>query len=264
MTKKPTLDITHPQLVKQWHPIKNGILSPSDVTYGSNKKVWWVCLKGSDHEWEDTISHRSTGRGCSVCSGYKVVNSNCLATTHPHLTKEWHPKMNGQLRPSDVTYGSNKKVWWICLKGSDHIWEASISNRSRLNRGCPVCYGRKVVESNCLSTTHPNLSKEWHPTKNGTLNPENVISGSNKKVWWKCPKGDDHEWLSNIANRALLKRSCPVCYGLKVVNSNCLATTHPHLAREWHNKKNGDLTPFNVIGGGKKEWNGIFLPLAER
>jgi hypothetical protein len=31
-----------PHLVKEWHPTKNGDLTPDDFTHGSNKKVWWL------------------------------------------------------------------------------------------------------------------------------------------------------------------------------------------------------------------------------
>ena len=44
-----------------------------------------------------------------------------------------------------------------------------------------------------LAETHPELATEWHPTKNSLL-PWQVSAGSNKKVWWKCEKGPDHEW----------------------------------------------------------------------
>ena len=30
------------ELVAQWHPKKNGDLDPSQVSYGSNKRVWWL------------------------------------------------------------------------------------------------------------------------------------------------------------------------------------------------------------------------------
>ena len=49
-----------------------------------------------------------------------------------------------------------------------------------------------------LAETHPEVAKQWHPTKNEDLTPFNVTSGSSKKVWWKCDKGDDHEWESEI------------------------------------------------------------------
>jgi len=39
MPKKPSLAETHPELAKQWHPSKNGELSPEIVSKGSNKKA---------------------------------------------------------------------------------------------------------------------------------------------------------------------------------------------------------------------------------
>ena len=58
-------------LVKEWHPTKNGDLLPSDVTRGSNKKAWWVCEKG--HEWEAAINNRTHGKNCPYCSNKKVL-----------------------------------------------------------------------------------------------------------------------------------------------------------------------------------------------
>ena len=39
---------------------------------------------------------------------------------------------------------------------------------------------------NCLENLNPELSKQWHPTKNGKLTPSNVTTGYSKKVWCKC------------------------------------------------------------------------------
>ena len=47
-----------------------------------------------------------------------------MATTNPDLVKEWHTERNGDLRPSDVTAGSGKKVWWHCKLG--HEWQAFV------------------------------------------------------------------------------------------------------------------------------------------
>lgn len=55
---------------------------------------------------------------------------------------------------------------------------------------------------------YPDVSKEWHPTKNGLLKPSNVIPGSIIKVWWRCEKG--HEWQSSVRNRSL-GHSCDIC-----------------------------------------------------
>ena len=42
-----------PDLAAQWHPTKNGILSPCNVTFGSLKTVWWLGPCG--HEWDEQV-----------------------------------------------------------------------------------------------------------------------------------------------------------------------------------------------------------------
>jgi len=65
-------------------------------------------------------------------------------TSCPDLVKEWHPTKNGELTPNDYTYGSHKKVWWLCSKG--HSFEKVIRYRTRNNRsGCPYCAGQKTL-----------------------------------------------------------------------------------------------------------------------
>ena len=59
------LAVLHPDVAAQWHPTKNGDLTPYDVTPGSGKKVWWKCEKG--HEWDATVGDRTRGRGCPHC-----------------------------------------------------------------------------------------------------------------------------------------------------------------------------------------------------
>jgi len=243
----------NPDLAKEWHPFKNESITPYDVSLNSGKKVWWKCEKGDDHEWKSAISSRTYGSGCSICRGFKVVRSNCLATLNPDLAKEWHPTKNVSLTPYDVTSGTHKKVWWKCEKGDDHEWQAVVYSRSQ-GIGCPACSGHKLVLSNCLATVNPKLSKQWHPTKNVSLTPYDVTSGTHKKVWWKCEKGDDHVWVDSISHRSD-DRGCPVCSGHKVVLSNCLATLNPDLVKEWHTSKNGSLTPFDVSEhSNKKVW----------
>ena len=109
MRIKRSLAETHPKVAEEWHPLKNGNLTPNDVTHGMNKKFWWKCDKGDDHVWLATVNNRANGRKCPVCSGKKVVNSNCLSTLRPDLAKQWHPTKNGNLKPQDVTQNSNKK-----------------------------------------------------------------------------------------------------------------------------------------------------------
>ena len=58
-----------PELAKEWHPTKNGDLTPVDITYGSKQIVWWKCENG--HEWRASIDSRKRGRGCPECAKTK-------------------------------------------------------------------------------------------------------------------------------------------------------------------------------------------------
>jgi hypothetical protein len=252
--KKKSLAETHPEIAKQWHPAKNGSLTPYDFTKGSHKKVWWKCDKGGDHEWTATVNNRAGGSNCPICRGLKVVNSNCLATINPLISKEWHPSKNGDLTPNDVTLGSGKKVWWKCDKADDHEWYAQIASRIK-GRNCPMCSGNIVVRSNSLGSTHPELTKEWHKEKNRKVTPFDVRYGSNRKVWWMCDVADDHIYEMEITSKATQKQGCPMCSGNRVVKSNCLASTHPDISKQWHPTLNGDLTPNDFVrGSNKKVW----------
>jgi hypothetical protein len=208
---KKALGITHPKVAQQWHPEKNGNLKASDFTYGSNQKVWWKCPKDDDHEWEVQIFVRAkAGHGCPCCANLKVCKDNRLDLQFPEIAKEWHPVKNGNLKPSDFVFGSGKKVWWNCPKGEDHEWVAKISDRTGKASGCHCCAGKKLCKDNRFDLNYPEIAKQWHPHKNGDLKPSEFTSMSGKKVWWKCPKSDDHEWEVTIFNRTKSKR-CPFC-----------------------------------------------------
>jgi very-short-patch-repair endonuclease len=242
-----SLQEQNPSLAGEWHPGRNGRLTAQRVSSSSNKKVWWKCAEG--HEWQATISSRSQGNGCPYCAGKAVCEDNCLQFVNPLLAKEWHPAKNGNLTAEDVAAWSHKKVWWKCAKG--HEWQATIDSRSRGN-GCPYCAGKAVCEDNCLQVVNPVLAKEWHPMKNGELTAKDVTPGSNKKVWWKCPKG--HEWSATIASRSG-GRGCPYCAGKAASEDNCLETLNPVLAKEWHPTRNGGLTARDITpGSNKKVW----------
>ncbi len=64
------------QLMSEWHWERNDALGydPRLISYGSTVKVWWKCEKG--HEWEATVSKRSSGRGCPYCSGKNKTIKN--------------------------------------------------------------------------------------------------------------------------------------------------------------------------------------------
>lgn len=284
-----TLAFKYPNIASEWHPAKNGDLTPDIVASASNKKVWWLCRKGCStpgcstpvHEWEATISHRTLGQaGCLLCSnqGGYVCGCQTLAVKYPAIASEWHPIKNHSLQPQDVAALSGRKVWWLCKKGCStlgcstpvHEWEASISSRTGMNKsGCPVCSNKGEYVCGCqtLAFKYPAIASEWHPTKNEGIKPNSVAYGSDKTVWWLCSKGCStpkcstpvHEWQTSIYNRTGRDKQhgCPFCSSSRMCICECrtLASKYPDIASEWHPTKNGDLKPSDVsYASGKKVW----------
>ena len=73
----------YPELAKQWS-LRNGDLTPDQISYGSNRIVWWKGPCG--HEWDTSVKARTSGEQCPICSGARVVAGiNDLNTLRPDL-----------------------------------------------------------------------------------------------------------------------------------------------------------------------------------
>ena len=230
-------------LLAQWDVQRNLPLTPSGISRGSKRKVWWKC--GHGHSWRCAVYTRTgSGTGCPVCAGKVALpGKNDLASRYPQLAAQWHPSKNGPLEPESVLPGSHRYVWWVC--GQGHEWRAQIKSRVS-GCGCPVCANREILpEQNDLASRYPQLAAQWHPTKNGALRPDQLAPGSRRKVWWICGKG--HEWLAAVSSRSTGGSGCPVCAGKRIVpGENDLASRYPEIASQWHPTKNGTLLPSEI------------------
>lgn len=163
-----------PNLVAEWDFIKNEGKTLHDFTKGSSYKTWWVCPKG--HSYDMAISSRVRGAKCPICNGQRTTIDNCLATVNPGLSKEWHPTKNGIITPSDVTPGSNKKIWWKCKNG--HEWISPVYSRAKTNCGCPICDSEK-------RTSFPEQSLLYYLRKSTNALSRYKIGGYEADIF--CP-----------------------------------------------------------------------------
>lgn len=191
-----TLD-TVPAVAALWHPTKNAPLVPQDIHKGSNQSAWWLCEQG--HTWcaspqEIVKAYHATPPGtvfgCKRCTRRNQYTNphRLFSEEHPDLVAQWHPTLNGDLTPADITGGSDRYVWWRC-RDHGHAWQASIKTRAR-GSGCPYCAHRRVLRGfNDLATIYPRTAAQWHPTLNGDLTPADITASSSKKVYWLCENG---------------------------------------------------------------------------
>ena len=95
-------------------------------------------------------------------------------------------------------------------------WQEKVANRVIFNYGCPYFTGQALFRGfNDLATTHPQLAKQWHPTKNGALRPTDVTGGTKQTAWWIGVCG--HEWETKILIRARDGSDCPYCANQKLL-----------------------------------------------
>ncbi len=252
-SKFPPLSVTHPNLAAQWHPTRNGFYTADDYTFGSAAKIWWKCPAGEDHVWRRAINIRTESplstMGCPFCSGKLPSKNYNIAVSNPELMSEWHPSKNGPLNPEKFTPGSSRKVWWLCRKDPSHTWKASCLARTVQKTACPFCSSRKLTISNSLAGRFPELAREWHPTKNGELRPEEIFPFGKIKIWWRCSLNAEHIWRQNVTNRTRKNLGCPHCAGNATKFGRVsLKERFPKVAAEWHPTLNGSLKPEDVPG----------------
>ena len=303
------LQTINPLLAKEWNYEKNTTLTPSQVTFGSGKKVWWKCSKG--HEWQASVSNRHKGRGCPICTSERHTSfpeyallyylKKCgLDAVHSYKARGYELDIYIPSKKIAIEYDGgywhknkekkdlqkNKK----CLKDGIKLYrireELSPLNDSSIDyivknnqvdlekilkeilskiveQNIEVSLKKDTVlienlrvhteKENSFAFYNQEIAKEWNYEKNGKLKPENFLSSSGKKVWWKCSKG--HEWRAKIQdrNRGL---GCPYCSGRYAIKGETdLQTVNPTLAGEWHYEKNNGLTPMDVLPNtAKKIW----------
>ncbi|MDX1990170.1 MAG: zinc-ribbon domain-containing protein [Candidatus Obscuribacter sp.] len=239
-------------LAREFHPTKNGALSPKEIVPGSKRMIWWKCPHGDDHEFQMRPRDRTVkGYGCPFCSRRRFSETSSLLTEFPDVAAQWHPSKNGKLKPEAISSRSTEIVWWKCPEGKDHEWNTSIAHRTYHGTGCPYCANRAISKTNNLASVFPAIAKEFDLKKNAPVKPSQVIATSAVKYWWRCSRG--HSYEREVYLRTKRGSTCPECpeYNQQTVKTS-LAQAHPEIAEHWHPTKNGALKPDEVAYGSKK------------
>ena len=316
-------------LLDEWDYEKNESelgISTKGIGLGSHKKVWWVCERG--HHYTSIVGNRTRlNSGCPECAKLIRVKTRRsksnelgidLASRFPDLLSEWcyeKNKADFDLEPNNISFGSNKKVWWKCSI-CQNVFLMSISNRTHRASKCPICYKEqrtsfseqtiyfylKLVYENVTNSSRNLLTHgleldiyipeiktaieydgvKWHKDidkdlKKNKLCQENGIrlirireeglsnvEGS-VNIFRKDNSTDSA--LEEVLNELFsllgievdvnIERDRQLIYSQYVQSKkeNSVGVKFPEIAKEWHPTKNGNLTTENVeYGSGKKAW----------
>jgi rubrerythrin len=188
-----------------------------------------------------------------------------FAERFPETAQEWHPTLNTDITPDQVSYASNRSAWWHC--GScGHEWCAMIQSRGK-GAGCPKCGRRRAGRANAkpktggsLAEVLPAVAAEWNGALNAPLAPEAVAARSRRRVWWLCATCG-HEWNAAIYSRAS-GGGCRACADRQRAVAfstpkpgRSLAERDPEIAAQWHRTRNASLTAADVTANsGQTVW----------
>ncbi|RNF03895.1 hypothetical protein TraAM80_05493 [Trypanosoma rangeli] len=167
---------------------------------------------------------------CVEC-GFKwksgIFVRTCLRTKCPQCEKERNPCLDGRfvqlwdhslndpcIDPKGVVASSNKSAFWRC-PSCGTSFQARIKDMVADKAKCPSCSLLNLHAD--FSKDENGLLQEWHPLKNGDLQPSQVKPTDHTKLWWLC-MACGHEWEATLAARLTRSRrtkgkECPVCHG---------------------------------------------------
>jgi len=137
-----------------------------------------------DKEWDVIAVSLITGHGCRVCSS--ITSGKSRRKTHEKFVEDCF-SLWGKEYSVIGKYTESKEKVLVLHNLCKNCWDVNPTDFLS-GHGCPFCDVKRVSDKNRLSFINPELSKEWHPTKNGKITPYDVSYGSNTDYWWKCYK----------------------------------------------------------------------------
>lgn len=243
------LATVYPGIAAQWHPTKNGELKPTQVLFGARLNAWWQCER--EHEWRAMLYSRNPEtQGCRACINKVVVRGeNDLESCFPEISNEWDFEKNGETKPSDVSFGSQKSYYWKCSKS--HSFKLSIYRRTKEGSSCKYCSGNAIEPGvSDLQTLYPEISEKFSLTLNPSIKVNEIAPQSSKRYIWNCGKG--HTFTST-PNQLVKGYGCGVCSGKQLLAGlNDITAKFPLVAKEWSTKLNDGLKASDFAPGSSK------------
>lgn len=164
-----------PNLMAMWASDLNDE-DPHNVSAYTKKMYWWRCPECGKVEYSSPDKKHEYSH-CGDCGNKmigitrrknEVSRKGSFGDQHPHLAKEWHPTMNGDVTPYDITSGCGEYFYWQCKYG--HVFHTSPQERVNRHAGCPTC--RKW-----LRTSFTEQAIAFYLEKITTVLPNHKIDG---------------------------------------------------------------------------------------
>lgn len=244
--KYGSLKDRYPAVAEQWHPSKNGDITPDMVSPRSDFLAYWYCRK-HEYTWSARVATR-TSKGnaignCPECIreiNMRPEHGSSLKDLYPKIADEWDYDNNDGMRPEDFAPMSHKHVSWICPKCDSH-YVKRISHRTVYGRGCS-CTSQKLTSFpekaifHYVSMVYPEAIPNYKPSNDifGRMEVDVYIPSINTGIeydgeyWHQDSERDETKdyacFLSSMQLIRVRESKCPdydltICYR-KVVRAD--------------------------------------------
>lgn len=133
--------VNNEKVMKYWDYTRN-MVDPKFYSRGSESKVYFLCPTCGFSFRKRICDAVRNKEICIRCNGYYKDETNSIVATNPELLEDWDYVRN-DIKPSEVSGGCERNVWWHCKVG--HYYSARISSRARYHKtGCPYCNSGKI------------------------------------------------------------------------------------------------------------------------
>lgn len=214
-----------------WDAEANDPHDLNTVTVLANRVCAWVC-PDCGHHFTASVRFITQWLKCPQCNAREsakharrraVENVTPIASV-PELLEAWDDEADPHL----VMVGDYRSRRFTCPEGHHPRATPSVYREA----GCPSCRSartRAEGDRPKLADELPEISGQWHPTRNGKWTPENVGPESRRLVWWQAACCG-HEWQEEVHRRNKRPRYlCPECHTIL----DSLAWFDPGMAAEW-------------------------------
>lgn len=237
LTKKGSLLENQPKIALQWHPTRNGKLSPQDVTSGSDCRVWWICEKG--HEWEAVISSRTAGRNCPYCS-------NEYSTSFPEQAIYYYLSQCTQAESRYKYSGKEIDIYLPEIKvGIEYNGRYYHKNRKQQDTEKYSFLQAQGVRTIVVYESDKDAAEGdvifYKYINSDYINLCKVIRHILRQCNLPEIDVDIKRDRASILDLLMLKE-----------RENSIGHKYPQLVDEWDYERNGKLTPFQISYGSKK------------
>jgi hypothetical protein len=231
------LQTINPYLASDWHPTKNGDLTPSQISPNSTKDVWWKC-QCCEYEWvRPVVLRHSQHVGCPRCNQHtqtSFAEQAILFFIRQYYSAKNRHKIHG--KEADI-----------------YIEDLNIAiehNGRRYHNGIDI--RKKCVFDACGIRLITVLESD-----------KNAVEGD--VVYYQYSPA--HKHLHFAIEQVLIKLNILISAPINIENyraailseynntykETSLGVCSPDIAEEWHPTKNNNVSPYSIHNGSEQK-----------